>query len=128
MRKAQAPNAIFGLVLIIGLFIVLFVLLLPPKDREELLNQTGSQDTGTDGVKVNGVETLVLESPGFVSDSEKGEIKHEINPITLFVKTSPEIIELADSAVVERSLFSEKEQNFAFGVEDLENLEDVKLD
>ncbi len=128
MRKGQATNAIFGLVLLIALFIVLFILLLPPEDRSNLLNQTTDSGTGNGLPSTgNGIETLVLESPGLVSVTEEDELEHKINPINLFVKSSPEIIELAASASLQKSLFSEKEQNFAFNVNDLENLEDAKL-
>src|SRR3989344_7055571 len=128
MSKGQATNAIFGLVLLIALFIVLFVLLLPPEDRSNLLNQT-TDSSGGNGLPStgNGIETLVLESPGLVSVTEDETLEHKINPINLFVKSAPEIIELASSASLQKSLFSEKEQNFAFNVNDLENLEDAKL-
>ena len=127
MRRGQATSAVFGLVLLIALFIVLYVLLLPPEDRNELLNNTTPGKNGSGGGTSAGIQTLVSESPGLVSSTEEGKLEHELSPINLFVKTEPQIIALADSASVEKSSFGEKEQNFAFRVEDIENLNDVKL-
>src|SRR3989344_7678867 len=105
MSKGQATNAIFGLVLLIALFIFLFVLLLPPEDRSNLLNQTTDSGTGNGLPSTgNGIETLVLESPGLVSVTEDETLEHKINPINLFVKRAPEIIELASSASLQKSL------------------------
>lgn len=114
MKRAQGSVAV--LIALIALFIVAYVLFLPPGEREKLLNQTTNGDT-LDG------RTLLLESPGLVSPSEKGKLEHNINDVNLFVKTEPVVVDLAKSLSISKSLFGSNSQELSFNVEDLTDLD-----
>jgi len=128
-RGDSGGTSVAVLISLIGLFVLLFVLMLPPEERENLLgNQTNSYGDNNDN-GVNGVErsTLLLESPGTVYPNKKEEIDHKLNPINIFIRNEPKIITLVNSLEVSKGLFSGQDQNINFNVDDLNNLEDVIL-
>ena len=122
-RKAETSGgqAVAVLMLVIGLFIVLYILLLPPEERRALLeveNQTGSEI-----VK----KTILSESPGLVKPAMQETTKHEISSVNLFVKSQPEIDFLADNLIVKKGWFSKSFPKIIFDVDDLKNLNKVNL-
>ena len=125
-KRAQGADAIMTLVIIIALIIVLFVILLPPEERARLLNETYDNETSTN-TNGNAVKTLLLETPDKVYPTKEDKLEHEINPVNLFVRTEPEIITLANSLQVSRSLFGSQDQTLSFDLENLDNLKDLKF-
>ncbi|HLC56293.1 MAG TPA: hypothetical protein VJJ23_03600 [Candidatus Nanoarchaeia archaeon] len=124
-RGVDDVQGVVTFLVILALLIVLYVLLLPPAERESLLNQTDNE--GTPGVNGNGVKTLLLESPGTVYPIENGVLKHDINPVNVYVKIEPEITTLANSLYISRGLFGGQNQNLVFNVNDLSNLNRLVL-
>lgn len=124
MKKGQHEGkAVAILVLIIGLFMVLYILFLPVEERQELL---GNKTTGG-GVSEKGIKTLLLESPGVVSGAKEYDTKHEIDTVNLFVKIEPELIALANKLEVERRLFTSSFPSIGFDIDDLSNLDKASL-
>jgi len=118
------------LVAVIGLLMIVYVLLLPPSEREDLLNITdGDSDINgdTNGDKGDYYKTLLLERPGTVYPFEEDEAKHDINQVNIFVRTEPEMINLPDYLTISISSFSRQDQNLFFSVENLKNLKKVVL-
>ena len=123
MRKGQHEGkGVAILVLIIGLFMVLYILFLPPEQRQELLGE----DNGT-GVSQSGAKTLLLESPGLVSSAKEFKTKHEISSVNVFMKIEPELVPLASKLEVKRSLFKKSFQSLSFSIDDLSDLDKASL-
>ncbi|MBI2670999.1 hypothetical protein HYX18_03420 [Candidatus Woesearchaeota archaeon] len=124
MKKAQGSSIMVFLILL-ALFIVLYVLLLPPAAREELLdlNVTDSSGIGI-GSKAN---TLLYEIPGIIVAEEDNEIEHKMDSVNLFVKSEPIIKVLSNSIEVERSSFGKQDQNLLFNADSLSNLQSALL-
>ncbi len=112
------------LLLLIALFMVLYMLLLPPEQRDELLNESIGNGISEDDIST---KVLLKESPEDVYPTMESSILHEINPINLFIKSKPVTNLLIDTLEVKRTLFSNKPQRLTFDVEDLTNLEDILL-
>ena len=121
-KRAVAPGVnISVLILLIAFLIVAYVILLPPSEREKLLDgENVSTGKGAEGV-------LLSEIPGLVSPVGKGEVKHKVANIELFLRSKPEVDELADSLTVERNLFQNNFQILSFNIEDIANLERAVL-
>ncbi len=118
MKKGQVNT----LIILIGLFIVLYLLLIPPEDREALLNETSS----VDGVGVR-TSNILLESPGRVTPTKVGEIEHNVGSMNLFSREDPESETLFSSLSVSRSFFSNKDRIITFNIKDIEDLNDLFL-
>ena len=127
MKKGQAPStgsnvAIF--VFLLGLFLAIYVLLLPPEEREILLNQNLTENSKESEI----IRTLVLEqSPGTLKLSDEDTIIHKIDSINLYSKDEPKVTDLASSLYLEKSLVSQTKRNLVFNINDLENIDKVNL-
>ncbi|MBU0962565.1 MAG: hypothetical protein KKD48_01530 [Nanoarchaeota archaeon] len=123
-RAQESGSAIAVLVLLIALFMLLYVLLLPPEQREDILNQTISKNG--DSNQINPV-VLLSESPGELFPNKEGNIKHDISSLNIFVKDEPQTNRLANALEISRSLFSSKPQTVTFQIDDLTNIKSVIL-
>lgn len=128
-RKAEEKSGanVYTLVILIALFIVLYLIIIPPEDRDALLNNTYDDDDNGDNGEEFDNETLLLKSPGIVYPTREGEVEHDINQLSLFIKTEPEINTLANSLYINKGLFGEQDQKVTFGVDDIANLKDLIL-
>ena len=126
MKKAQVfPQsgsnvAIF--VLLLGLFLAIYVLLLPPEDREALL-----YNSTADNVEEQRGIFILEQSPGALKPAEDSEIVHKIDSINLYSKEEPKIKDLTSSLYLEKSLLSQTKRNILFDIDDLDNLENINL-
>jgi hypothetical protein len=127
MKKSQAPAGnIAVLIILIALFMTLYLLFLPAKDRAELLGQNFTS-TNVTQPKTTSEMALLSQTPGLLKPSEKDTEKYEIDAVNLFLKEEPETIDLATSISFAKSLFKEDVQELKFNIGDLENLQRVTL-
>lgn len=133
MAKTRPATAVSVLVAIIALFMIVYILLLPPAERAELLNLT-VEDEAVDGKDVVGIagrekgtEIILSEKPGEVSLDLKDENIHNLNSVSLFVKSQAESIDLVNTLSISKSTFSDKFQEVAFDLEDLDDIEELDL-
>lgn len=118
MDKAQ----ITPFIILIGLFIVLYVLLLPPSDREALLGESDNVEQTTVTLR-----SLLSESPGRVSPDKVDIREHNVDLVNLYIKSEPETENLFSELSVSRSFYSNKDRIISFGIEEIENLENIRL-
>lgn len=129
MKKSQTQaGGIAVLVILIALFMALYLLFLPAKDRAALLgeNFTATNETKTTTVRTS-EDVLLSQSSGLLKPFEKDTEKHEINAVNLFLREEPETSDLATSISFSRSLFRQDVQELKFNIKDLENLQKVTL-
>ena len=121
MNFKKAQGTVSGLVILIGVLIILYVLLMPPCDKCELL------DTSCPDYCVSEVEEGILlsVSPGEISFTD--EINHVLNSVNLFFNYEPKSKILADNLEISKSWFGSIDQEFSFNMEDLEDLDSVYL-
>jgi len=106
------------------LFLAVYVLLLPPEDREALLYNSTSETENIPDEK----ETFILEQhPGVLKPAEDNKLIHKIDSINLYSKEEPKIKDIASLLYLEKSLLSQTKRNIAFDIDDLDNLEDVNI-
>ena len=127
MKKGQVTSggSVAVLIFLIALFMVFYILLLPPADREALLNQT---DIDEDKNTVNEITNVLLEQqPGILKPQSSGTVKHKIDSVNLYIKEEPLTSDLAASLSLSKGLFSENKRQLLFNIEDLNDLDKVNL-
>ncbi|MCD4666444.1 hypothetical protein K8R47_01390 [archaeon] len=129
MNKGQTKTGtnVGFLIFLIALFIVLYILLLPPEDRNQLLNQTSDENGNGGNGPVTDSDVLLLQNPGTLKVLEDETEIHEIDAVNLYIRNEPVVNDLATSVYVRKSLFGEDVRNLVFNVEDIDNLDNVKL-
>ena len=122
-KKGTVPEGlnVSILIIVIGLFILAYIVLLPPEAREELLEVEGVEE-------IEGESTILLsESPGFVAPLEEDTVRHKIAPVSLFLRTEPFISYISDALYLERGLFRGKSHELTFSLDRLNDLERVDI-
>lgn len=124
-KKGQGGLEISILVILIALFILVYVILLPPSDRSQLLNETSAAE---DGVEVPASATvLVSEIPGKVFTYSKNVQTIKLEPMHLFSKETTETSALVNALAVSRNLLKDNFKNVIFSLEDIDRLQELKL-
>ncbi len=138
-RRGQSAASAAILVAIIAGFLVLYILFLPPADREQLLfgggDGTGSGGTAGAGVPGAGVPgaggsytgsggsgvftqygpvVMLAAVPGTLRLQRSPTQEHEIPSATIFTAVHTEEIKSIDSAVVKNGVFSSDEADIDF--------------
>ncbi len=124
-KRAQSSGAGAAvLVAIIAAFIVLYILFLPPPEREALLEDgTGARVTGTEAP---GGNLLLKESPGRLDFLEHDEIEHSLPSVNLFSTTTSVLLSSIDSVYVKNGWFDKASRNISFAVDDLAHTTNVQ--
>ena len=122
----NAGNAA-ALILVIMIIMVVYILVLPPAEREKLLegNET-EQDNGDDE---NGVETIVLleEHVGRLDYVSEREYDHSIPSFYLYKTTNAVELRKVNPFVVRSAVFQTNSHNVTFSIRDLANTKNVML-
>jgi len=127
MKKGQATPYVSSnvavFILLLGLFLAIYVLLLPPEDREALLYD----ETEDNSNQKESSNIILNQFVGTLKPAENDEIIHKIDSINLYSKEEPKITDLAYSLHLEKSLTSETKRNLVFNINNLESLENANL-
>lgn len=133
MRKAQSAAGAAGLVALLAVFIVLYMLLLPPQERADLLGEQSTTGTGT-GAKtglptgaftIN--KTALTASPGRIEYLKFSSYDHPLPAVNLYTTTSAKILAKEESLYVKNGIFDFLSRNITFNVKDLEYTDNVLL-
>lgn len=122
MKRGQAVGAAF-LVGIIAVLLIAFVILLPPQDRADLLDQDSSSSTSS---SVSGTN-LLRETPGRVDYLSQRRIEHPLPVVNVFTRTEGRVLAQKNSAYAKRGAFVDEGSTFTFSVQDLEHTDNVYL-
>ncbi len=120
-KRAQAAGAAAGVIAIIAGLIVLYILLLPPDARDELLNQSSTSTSGNS--KTLEKISLVLEHPGTLDPVRNTDREKILDSFSLYSEKSALVLKSVDAVHIENGWFSTKTYNLSFSVEDASNTE-----
>jgi len=116
-KRGQVIPTAATFVLLFLLFMLGFILLLPPEERTGLLGgEFGEDEEGN----------LLSESPGFVGP-RGGITRTNLFDIHLFNEIDTEISHLLGNLVINKNLFFGKSKNVSFNLKDIGKLEGVNL-
>ncbi|MDI6736958.1 MAG: hypothetical protein QME12_00385 [Nanoarchaeota archaeon] len=126
-RKGDAAAEVATFIILMALFIVLYIVLLPPGEREEIL---GEGSTTTDGGEVSvaeGAKVLFSESPGQVFAYSKNINTFNLEPVHLYLKDETTQSPLVKSLSVSRNLIKDNFKNVLFTIDNMDKVSSVKL-
>ncbi len=135
-RGQNAASAAVLLALVMGL-VIIFIILIPPEDRAELLDEeyTASSGSGSSGSSGSDVdleeatvkENLLEESPGRVDFLSQNEIEHPLPVVNIYTKTETKVLAEKNVATAKKGVFSEERASFSFEIPDFKNSENYLL-
>ena len=117
LKKGETTSAVGAatLIAVIVAFMLIYILLIPQEDREELLYGNESQRSGA--VSGAGGNVLFSEFLGEMSPvKDVKNVTHDISSVNLFSTPKSDVITLSNAIVVSKSLFSTKSQNLMFSM------------
>lgn len=118
-RGDEGARNVGTLVLLIGLFIIFFVLLVSEDTRKQLLGDdyaTSKVPVPGHGISAQG-KVLFTTSPGNVYSLEKGEYNLPLTSAHLYVKQQDETLSLSDKVLVSKGLFAESPKTLYFNLD-----------
>lgn len=130
-KRGQAAGAAVLLAIIMGL-IILFILLIPPKERAELLGEKTAPSLPQAETKIPAKivikEVLLQEIPGRLTYLKEKEIEKAIPAAHIFTKTESSLLEERDFLSLKKGAFSSQPAEIYFNLEDLNLVDNVLLD
>ena len=133
MKKAEygAGSAATLVILIAGL-IILYLLFLPPAERNELLGDqyvglNGNYDADAALELYDFNETALSTSPGRIDYLKEAEFEHLISAVNLYTVTQAGFLLQEDALYVKNGIFDQLFRDVEFTIGDLENTENVLL-
>jgi hypothetical protein len=129
-RRGQA-GAAGALLALLAVFILLYMLLIPPDMRDALLNDQPLPDGKTPstdvpaGLKIN--KTVLTESPGRIDYLKVKQFDHPLPAINLYTKTEAEQQDIGNDIYVKNGIFDKKTANLTFRISNPDQLDNVYL-
>jgi hypothetical protein len=130
--KAQSAGSAAAFIALIAGFILLYMLLIPPDLRNELLGEgntgTGTATQTTTTLQTMGIEkTVISESPGRIDYMKFSQYDHPLPSINLYSTTSSNEKFIGDSIYIKNGVFDRTDKNLSFDIPDPETVENVYL-
>ena len=130
-RKGQSANNAMWLVLMIGLFLVVYIILLPVGEKEKLVGEKPIYGTppGPGGYPGGQITSglLLSENPGLVNPLIRQVIGKPLASVNLYSYTQSGGEGLANSITIKNDFFGEDDKKLTFYVKDLEHVQDAQL-
>ncbi|MBI5871719.1 hypothetical protein HZB88_01385 [archaeon] len=108
-----------------ALFIIVYVILLPPEEREALIG-TAETSTQEQASAAQGI-IFLAEYPGKVYSSTKTSQTFSIEPMHLYSKTETSVSDLANSLKVSRNIIKNNFKSVYFNLKDIQKTENADL-
>ncbi len=128
LKKGQAAAGAAVLVAIIAGLLVMFIVLIPPQERADLLGEndsTSDSDTDIDDQFVE--KELLEENPGRIDFLAETRVEHPLPVINIYTQTESKVLAEKNVASVKKGVFTEQTSDFSFTVPDLSNTQNVLL-
>lgn len=109
-RGQSAAGAAVLLAIIAGL-LIMFIIMIPPQDRAELLGESGTSTTATGSSSSSGgsgtsVTNLMVATPGKLDFLSKSEIEHPLPVVQVFTDVESKILAEKSMAYAKRGVFN----------------------
>jgi len=125
-KRGQAAGAAVLIAIIAGL-IVMFIILAPPSEREEILGTSETSDGTDDSGKGVTSRVLLKERPGRIDFIDQEDFEHPLPVINVYTKTESKALAQKNLARAKKRIFSEEQGEFKFFISDLEAVDDLLL-
>lgn len=129
-KKGQSAGGAAVFVAVIAALLIVFIVLVNPQQRAELLGEPGVTGTSSSGSGVPSgtlVKSLLKVTPGRIDYFSQSEVTHPLPAVTIQTKTEAKVLGEKNVAYAKNSLFSEKEDKLSFVIPDVANTGNVIL-
>ena len=119
-KKGQSAAGAAVLIAIIAGLLVMFIVLVNPQERAELLGDSQSQvdgDTSSSSIKTN----LLTESPGRIDYLPQKKVEKPLPVVNIYTRTEAKILTERALAYAKKAVFSEEINSLTFSIPDLSN-------
>ncbi len=121
-RRAQTTGTGAAiLVLLIAFLIVMYILFLPPQERQALLEEQ------IEGEVRIPAQDVLIESPGRLEYLKSGIVEHTLPSVNLFSTTQAAVIKSVPSLYTKTAWLDTQSSNTSFGVDGIANTENLLL-
>ncbi|TAL58311.1 MAG: hypothetical protein EPN86_00335 [Nanoarchaeota archaeon] len=122
-RKAQGGGAsTAAFIALVTLFIILWILFLPPAERDKILNNESNASAIEEHKNV-----LLDESPKTLFVEKQSEFIHRVNPVNLYITQEDQVIKRRDAILVESGSGKQESFQIPFHVDDPKNVGNAQL-
>ena len=128
-QEGSGTKAAALVAIIMGL-VLLYILFLPPAERNKLLgNETNESVTtnSTNATEAQKNTTLLLEHPGILEYLSATEYEKVIPPLSLYTKTEATTLQSAEAITIKNNWFSQQAYNLTFSLSDLRYANNIIL-
>ncbi len=127
MKKGQSSGVEISIfITLLALFILVYVILIPPEQRAELLDDTVISDD--DYAEIGDYETVLLsESPGEVHSYQTNYQTNNLESMHLFSEVETSTENIISALTISRTILKDNYKEILFDIDDLELLEKVQL-
>ncbi|MDD4878348.1 MAG: hypothetical protein PHO02_04920 [Candidatus Nanoarchaeia archaeon] len=126
-RKGEGAVEISTFIVLMALFIILYIVLLPPGERDEILGETSSAASAGEVAVAEGSKVLLSESPGQVFAYSKNINTFNLEPVHLYLKDETTQTPLVKSLSVSRNLIKDNFKNVLFTIDNMDKVSSAKL-
>ncbi|MDD5178357.1 MAG: hypothetical protein PHT54_03715 [Candidatus Nanoarchaeia archaeon] len=128
--ELEGGAAVAAFVLLLALFIIVYVILLPVEQRDDLLKyDTGvlpGSETELPASELDNISLLAV-SPGQVYKFDEETIEKKFGNIDIYSKISEEAIDLRDRVYISKSLFKDNPETLYFRLDNVNMAESLNL-
>ncbi|MFA6461342.1 MAG: hypothetical protein WCV90_03675 [Candidatus Woesearchaeota archaeon] len=122
-RGQSAAGAAVFLAIIAGL-LIMFIVLMPPADRAELLGDSSPSGTVSSS---SGASNLLITAPGKIDYMARKEMEHPLPVIQVYTQAESQVLAEKNLVYARRTLINHEESIFPFSVQDLTNTQNIIL-
>lgn len=124
--ESAAPG-VANLILVIILVLALYILFVPPAERQRILEGNRSTTSGGGTVSPLDPSVLLLEQPGRLSFLENKEFEHAISSFPLYRATESRELAALNAVYVTHSTAEARSRNATLLLDDLASIDNVML-
>ncbi|MBS3108231.1 hypothetical protein J4468_04980 [Candidatus Woesearchaeota archaeon] len=125
-RGETNEATIAAFIILMGLFIIIYLLLIPQSARDELLGPDSDNGTSSEGTSSIGA-VLLNTVPGKLSPYTTNKFEHKLTPINLFSRLDTATDILSQSSSVRKNVFTDENQILKFTIDNYEEMETINL-
>lgn len=128
-RGQESGTGAAVLVAVITILIVVYIMFIPPAERDKILEGSNSYDS--DGNEINDDDyvkiNLLSEMPARLTYIQEKEVDHNLASINLYTKTSGMVLKEVNSLYTKRAVLTDVTDNLTLVLKDLENANNILL-
>ena len=118
-------KAVAILILVIAVFIIMYMIIIPPEERNQLLGEKNGSDSST--VIWDDYTELLSEIVGKLTPKDEMSTSHSVSTVNIYHKNQPKIVPLTNSLLVSNGWFIESFPILAFNLENKQNIDKISL-